>query len=294
MIKTKASITIEEGIVRQKYKWKSKKKTSKYTSRSRRAVIRISNNELAKKLKEERKERKQVNCTFRKEEGQWVVKIERTKKGSTLQSYIGSHPYLQLVVNKNLPEEIWEIHKKSRKKSITIPVQMEFNMIEWANLKIGPESFLLSVEKEAKTLLKSALKEGFKVNFVPKGREYDLELTGPKGKKFIIAISSHNSKEKSRNKENRKQKIMMDIAKILTVLKEKNATPVIISESLNFKNSWSHTTDKYFNFYKEEHGFRFLTLNFCVFDQHHLIKNFPGFRDILRYPLQQIVALLSN
>ncbi len=97
---------------------------------------------------------------------------------------------------------------------------------------------------------------------MPKGRAYDLELIGPRKTKFIIAISSHLAKNKSRSKEKRKQKILMDIAKMLSKSYKCDTLPVIISQPLEFKGSWSYTTSSYLDFYKNNFNFQFLTTEF--------------------------------
>ena len=42
----------------------------------------------------------------------------------------------------------------------------------------------------------------------------------------------------------------------------KKIYPIIISEPLEFKSSWSFTTDDYLNFYKDKFNFDFLTTDF--------------------------------
>lgn len=263
MITIPASITIENGVSVQRYNWKSQNKTSVYRRKCRRAFVRITCANLAKRLGKKNKYDRQVQIKFNREGDDWELVLNRTKeKGATVQAYFGLHPYVQIVLNKHLPEELWKEHKMSNKKSYTRSVCIKFNLKEWTDIGLEPSDFLIEVEKLSKQLMKKALKHGFKIDFIPKGRQYDLELISPKGKRLILAISSHVAKNQSRNKEKRKQKILMDIAKILPILYNKKVYPVIISQPIDFVGSWSFTTDYYLNFYKEKFNFSFLTTDF--------------------------------
>ncbi len=263
MVLVSASITIENGVSTQRYKWKSKNKVSVYRKLNKRAFVRITGAKFVSRLNSRNSMAKQININFCRDKNEWILKINRSKnKGSTLQTCVGTHPYLQLVLNKHLPKEIWREHELSGKRTYTRPINVEFDLDEWKDLKIGPSVFLVEVEKLPKTLLDHSLKNGFKIDFVPKGRSYDLELIGPEGNKFILAISSHVAKNQSRSKEKRKQKILMDISKMLPVIYNQKVYPIIISEPLEYEGSWSFTTDFYLNFYKERFGFKFLTTDF--------------------------------
>jgi len=262
MVLVPASITIENGISTQKYRWKSKNKTTIYRRPCKRAFVRITGSNFVRKLKNKQKKDKYVKIKFVEKEGNLILKLTRDKEGATLQTYMGGHPYLQLILNKHLPKKIWEEHKLSKRKTYTRPILVEFNLSEWKDINLESHEFMVDVEKLPKKLLKTSLNYGFKVDLVSKGRAYDLELVGPNGNKFMLAISSHVAKNKSRSKEKRKQKILMDISKMLTVLYNKSLNPVIISEPLEFENSWSFTTDGYLNFYKEKFNFNFLTTDF--------------------------------
>lgn len=273
MVTIPASITIEHGHSTQKYKWKSKDKTSVYRRKCKRAFVRITGSNFVNKLSKKDISKKQVNVKFYKKNKEWFLEINRTKeKGITLQTYLGSHPYLQLILNKSLPKEIWDEHKFSSKKTYTRSINVVINLDNWGDLEIKPYDFLLDVEKISKDLMKEALSHNFKIDFIPKGRAYDLELIGPKGNKFIFAISSYVAKTESRSKEHRKQKILMDISKILPILHTKKVIPVIISQPLEFKNSWSFTTDNYLNFYKDKFNFIFLTTEFKKGWEHQICK----------------------
>ena len=260
MVVVPASITIEKGISVQKYKCKLKNKVSIYKKKTRRAVVRITGSDFVKKWGLLNKTNRKVKIKLIKKNKKWLLILTRTAKyGKILQVYSGSHPCFQLVLNKHLPKNLWNLIKS--KKTYTFPVNVIFNLSEWKDINLKPYDFLPEVEKLPKKLMEKALKLGFNVDFVPKGRSYDLELIGPKGNKFLIAVSSHVAKNESRSKEKRKQKILMDISKMLTIL-NKNLYPIIISEPLEFDGSWSFTTDSYLNFYKKKFGFKFLTTNF--------------------------------
>jgi hypothetical protein len=168
-------------------------------------------------------------------------------------------------LNKHLPNEIWEEYRLSGKKTYTRPIGVEFNLEEWKDIKLRPHNFLIQVERDSKKLMKESLKYGFNIDFIPKGRAYDLELVSPRENRFILALSSHTAKNKSRSKEKRKQKILMDISKMLPIIHtkyKKEVYPIIISQPLDFNGSWSYTTDSYLNFYKNNFNFHFLTTDF--------------------------------
>ncbi|MCK5624908.1 hypothetical protein KAI04_03645 [Candidatus Pacearchaeota archaeon] len=254
-----ASMTLEKGISIKRYKWKSKNRESIYKKKCRRAFIRFTCKNFAYKIKKRKKEKRQISISFIDDSN---VEIKRIKnKGISLQGYAGKHPYIQIVVNKALPNDLWRMFKDSNKKTLTIPVHIKINLSEWKEFNLTPDDFLLEIEKEAKTLMQKALKKGFKVNHASKGRSHDLCIINPNNKEIIIAISSHTAKSQSRSKEKTIQKILMDISKMLSILKE-NTTPVIITKPIKFENSWSFTTHKYLEFYKEKFGFKFLTTEF--------------------------------
>ena len=256
-----ASMTLEKGISIKKYKWKSKNKESIYKKKCRRAFIRFMCKNLAQQISKLEMDKRQIIINFFDNEN---VEIKRTKNKSTsIQGYSGLHPYIQFIVNKALPKELWEIFEKSNKKTLTFPINLKINLSEWKQLKIFAEDFLLEVEKEGKILMRKAIRKGFKVNLLSKGREYDVGLKSPKNKDFIIGISSHTAKTKSRSKDKIVQKILLDISKMLPYLeKNKKTIPIIISKPIHFENSWSITTNKYLGFYKKKFGFRFLTTEF--------------------------------
>lgn len=263
MLLIPASITIEDGISVQKYKWKSKNKTSIYRRKCKRAFVRVTGSNIVKKLSTKNKINRQVKIKFYKRDSQWRLIINRTaNKGLTLQTYFSSHPYLQLILNRNLPKELWKEYELNSQKTYTFPIYIEFNLNEWKDIKLESHDFLPEIEKASKDLMEESLKYGFNVDFVPKGRDYDLELVSPKGNIFILAISSHIAKNESRSKEKRKQKILMDISKMMPVLHNRKVCPVIVSQPLEFEGSWSFTTDKYLNFYKTNFNFKFLTTDF--------------------------------
>ena len=83
-----------------------------------------------------------------------------------------------------------------------------------------------------------------------------------KSKIFMIAISSHTAKTKSRSKEKIIQKILQDIGKMLPFISKEKAIPVIVTKPIKFEKSWSSTTDNYLEFYRKKFGFKFLTTEF--------------------------------
>ena len=256
-----ASITLEKGISIRKYKWKSKRKESTYSIFTRRAALRFTCKNFAEKISKLDLENRQILIRFLDDEN---ISIERIKnKGSSMQAYSGIHPYIQIVINRILPDNLWRYLEENNKNIFTFPIKVHFNMTDWKDVSLSPEDFIIEIEKGSKSLMKSALRKGFKINEVSKGRNYDLGLIRSDKKEIIIAISSHVAKTKSRSKEKTIQKILMDTAKMLPYLYEnKNSIPVIITRPIDFENSWSFTTQKYMDFYKNKFGFKFLTTEF--------------------------------
>ena len=260
-VKLDASITLEKGISTKKYKWKSKTKESIYKKFSRRAVIRFSCRNFAQKISKLEGKDRQILIKFIDNSN---VIIKRVKdKGISMQGYFGEHSYIQIIVNSCLPLELWDNLNEVKSKSMTFPVIVELYLHEWKDTGLVPSDFLLEVEKESKILMNKALERGFSISKVSKGREYDIGLINPDSKKFIIALSSHVAKNKSRSKEKTIQKILMDIAKMLPYLDQnKDTIPIVITRPMEFKNSWSFTTQKYLDFYKKKFGFKFITTEF--------------------------------
>jgi len=267
-----ASITLEKGFATKRYKWKSdSKKESIYKRPCKRAVIRFSCKNFAEKINKTIKENRQVLISFLNDSHIRIKKIR--KKGISLQGYSGKHPYTQIVVNKCLPQKYWVDLEKINKKSLTFPITVEFDLNEWKEFNLSPDNFLLEVEKDAKSLMRKALKSNFKILKVPKGRSHDLSLINPNKKELIIAISSHVAKTKSRSKEKIVQKILMDISKMLPeVYKNKNIIPIILTRPINFEKSWSFTTTQYLEFYKKNFRFKFLTTEFKNGWENSIIK----------------------
>lgn len=256
-----ASITLERSFSTKKYKWKSREKFSEYKSSNRRAVIRFSSKLFAEKVCQLKKEDRQIIIKFRDKSNVLINRINTPR--TTIQGYKGNHSYIQIVINRYLPKELWERLDKSDKKSITFSVNVELSLHEWKDISLSPSNFLLEVERESKTLLDKALNVGFETLRVSKGRNYDVGLITPNKKKLIIAISSHVARTKSRSKEKTIQKILMDISKMLPYLEEhKNSIPVVITRPIEFEKSWSFTTTSYLDFYRNKFGFRFLTTEF--------------------------------
>lgn len=256
-----ASITLERGFSTQKYKWISKKRISNYRRPCKRAAIRFSCRNFANRINKIKREERQISVKFTDKHNVIIRRIK--SKGVSMQGYSGKHPYIQIVVNKCLPKELWKELEIIEEKSRTFQINVELDLEDWKDVNLLPSDFLLEVEKESKLLMNKALKKGFKILKVSKGREYDLGIINHNKKELIIAISSHVAKSKSRSKEKTVQKILMDISKILPYLDQnKNAIPVIITRDIEFENSWSFTTKKYLDFYKNKFGFRFLTTEF--------------------------------
>lgn len=265
MVLIPASITIENAIVTLRHRLKSGKITI-YRRPHKRAVVRITGANFVKKLSSKGRLKKQVKIKFSKNKGNWILALKRSKsKSSTLQTYIGlqySHPYLQLILNRHLPKEFWREHELSGKKTYTAPIDVEFNISEWNDIKLEYGDFMPEVEIKPKQLMKESLKSGFKIEFIPKGRSFDLEMIGPKNNRFLLAVSSHVAKNHKRTKEQRTRKILFDISKMLPSIYNEKVFPVVISGPLEFEGSWSYTTDSYLDFYKEKFGFNFLTTDF--------------------------------
>ena len=65
----------------------------------------------------------------------------------------------------------------------------------------------------------------------------------------------------------------MDISKMMVYIYEnKEAIPIIITEPIESKKSWSYTTKNYLNFYKDKFGFRFITTDFKKGWEDNIIK----------------------
>lgn len=254
-----ASITFESSNLNRKYKWKSDlTKQTVYKINSKRAFIRFSSKNFSNKLNKLNNWLRKIDVKFLNDK---TAVVRRKENGKfSMQGYRGKHPYVQFIVNSALSPSLRE---RFIEKSQTFPVDIIFYLDDWADLNVLPSDFILDVEKEAKSLLNLALKNKFNIEKVSKGREFDVGLITPSGRKIVIAISSHIAKNKSRSKEKTIQKILMDICKMLPYLHEnKGVTPIIVTRPIEFKNSWSFTTKKYLEFYKKEFGFRFLTTEF--------------------------------
>lgn len=268
-----ASITFESSFIKRKYSWKSdKNKETIYNILSKRAFIRFSCAKFSKSLSRLSQEERKINVNFTTND---VAEIVRNKKGTiTLQGYGGKHPYIQVIVNNALPSSLrnqYDLIEKG-KTSKTFPLQVILGMGEWKGL-FSPEDFLIAVERDTRSLLRAAFKKGFTMPIACKGRSHDLRLIRQDGKEMILAISSHTSRSENRSKEKRIQKILMDISKMLPdTWNNTKVSPVIVSQTLDTPNSWSHTTTNYLEFYKQKLGFKFLTTDFKKGWEDNIVK----------------------
>jgi len=268
-IKVPASITYNIHNRKMEYKWKSEKgRTSAYLQKQKKIMLRIASSGISTKPNELDKQNRQVDISFDKTNGRWNVRIKRvSKKSLTLQCVPYSksvHAYIQIVLNRKIPNELKHyLENNIKTKSFTIPVTAEIDLGEWDDIDLKAWDFLYHTEIHAKELMQYALMRGFTVDYVPKGRNYDLQLIGPKGKRFIIAISSHNAKTNSRSKQHRVSKALLDIAKIIPILSEnRDFIPVIITQPFDFEGSWSFTSDGYIDFYKNKFNINFIAVEF--------------------------------
>jgi len=270
-IEIPASVTYSKYIVTKKYKWKSKKKSSKYFTNEKRVVLRIASSEFSNKLKNLSSEQRQIKISFLKYKD-WIVKINRVSKPKITLTYNpltkeNPHAWAQAIVNKAFPKELEKIFQSDIKNrneySITKQIKVRIDLTEWDDIKLKPWEFLYHTEVLAKELMRYSINRGFGVYFVPKGREYDLQLIAQNKVKFAIAILTHEAKSKSRSKQHRINKALLDIAKMLPSLNEdKSLVPVVIMQPFNFKGSWSFTTDDYLKFYGNHFNFQFIFTNF--------------------------------
>jgi len=254
-----ASITFESSFLNKRYNWKSNpKKETIYKIKSKRAFVRFSCKNLACKLNRLKFEKRRIDVQFTDDK---TLIVKRAKNGKfSIQGYSGKHPYVQFVVNSALPDSL---RKNFAFKSNSYPIDVFIQLDEWNEFNLSPADFLIEVERESKSLLNEALRKGFTFNKISKGRDFDISLINQNKLELIIAISSHVALSKSRSKEKTIQKILMDISKMLPYLdKNKMTIPVVITRPIEFEGSWSFTTQKYLNFYRDKFGFIFLTTEF--------------------------------
>ena len=72
-----ASIIFEKGIRTDRYEWKSKDKSSVYSYYFTKARLKIACAKFGKKLKETKKDKRQVSVKFIKEKAKWIAIIHR-------------------------------------------------------------------------------------------------------------------------------------------------------------------------------------------------------------------------
>lgn len=268
-----SSITFERSMLSKKYRWKSDiKRETIYRIVSKRAFVRFSCARFARELSSLPLEERKVNVFFTDNK---TVEIKRNREGAiSLQGYNGKHPYVQFIVNKAISKDLkanFDLISKD-KTSLTIPINLKLDIRNWSSI-LDPEDFLISVERDAKSLMKKAIQKKMQINVASKGRAYDLCLIRPDKKEIVIAISSHVAKSQNRSREKRIQKILMDIGKMLPYIwKKEHIIPVIISQPINSKESWSYSTKNYLEFYKREFGFRFITTDFKKGWENDIVK----------------------
>ena len=274
MVYIKGSLTIEKYIEKKTYTWKSKNKISEYKKKCRRAFLRFSGADFIFLLKDLERSKRQIDVEFIEDNGGWILKLSRNNNvACTLQAYVGNHPHAQIVVNKVLPIQFWSDFENIGQRTLTLPVLINLDLDQWKDINLELHHLFPLVEKDSKALLNVALNYNFSVNYVSRGREYDLELIAPNGTTFIIALSSHEASTPQRSREQRRRKILLDIAKMLPVVHKRNVCPVIISKPLTSQKSWSYTTDNYLLFYQKEYGFYYLTTTYkkgwekCICEQ---------------------------
>lgn len=254
-----ASITLESCILNRKYSWKSDlKRETIYKTISKRAFVRFSCKNLSCKLSRLKFDNRRIDVNFIDDKN---LIIQRKKDGKfSMQGYGGAHPQVQFVVNSALPEDM---RRKFGTKSRSYPINVFIFPDEWAEFNLSPADFLIEVERESKSLLNAALRNGFTINKISKGREFDLSLINRNNEELVLALSSHVASNKSRSKKKTIQKILMDICKMLPYLdKNKKAIPIIITRPIEFEGSWSFTTQGYLDFYRDKFNFRFITTEF--------------------------------
>ena len=262
-----ASITFSQYPRQNKYVWLKQNKTSTYDVTEKRLVLRISTGQFGKKASKLDKKNRQISVTFSKDKNLWTLTLRRVRQSNVIISSLvknPSHILLQVVLNKLAPQKLLqELAPENKYGSKTLSVKVGMELADWKDINLNPEDFLYHTELHAKSLLKYALNKNFTADYIPKGRECDLQLISSSGKKFAIAIASHIAKSKSRSKQHRVQKALIDIAKMLSIIYfEKDITPVIISRPIEFKGSWNFTGNNYLKFYQEKFGFKFISTDF--------------------------------
>lgn len=238
-----------------------------YKTSLKRIVLRISTGKFGAKVSKLNADKRQVSATFLKSNQNWIIKINRLKKANltiTTHTRDPKHIWLQIVLNRISPNEfLEEFDLVNTYGSKTIPVKVELDIDEWSEVQLTPSDFLYHTEKYPKLLMDFALNNGFSVSYVPKGRECDLQLISPKGKKFIIGVLSHNAKTPSRSKQHRVQKALIDIAKMLpSTYNSKDLVPVIVTQPFQFDGSWNFASNNYLDFYEKNFNFKFIFTNF--------------------------------
>jgi len=261
-----ASVTFSSYPRQNKYKWRDNNKTSIYNVIENRLVLRISTGQFGKKAFKLDKKNRKVIVNFNKDK-EWILTLRRTTSSNVIMSVHAKNPkhiWLQVILNKLAPKQLFkELELKSKFGSRTIPVKVKIELGDWSDINLKPEDFLYHAELQAKSLLSYALSKKFLVDYVPKGREYDLQLISSNNKKFAIAISSYIAKNESRSKQHRVQKALTDIAKMLSTLYyDKDLIPVIISQPFQFNRSWNFVRNDYIKFYQEKFNFKFIFTNF--------------------------------
>ena len=261
-----ASITYSIYSKNTKYNWKSKRKTSVHKTKSKRIALRISTGNFGLKASKLSPEERQINVMFIKQKDFWILEIKRiSEKNITLTAHTKNpkHIWLQTILNRMAPKELNnDLKIGTDSGSNTIPVKVILDLDEWKDINLIPDDFLYHTEKHAKQFMRYALDQNFSIYYIPRGREYDLQLISPKKDKIAIAFLSHTAKKDSRSKQHRVQKALIDIAKMIPSLYNEKMIPVIVSQPFSFRGSWDYVGNNYLKFYEDTFGFTFITTEF--------------------------------
>ncbi|MDD5133342.1 MAG: hypothetical protein PHD81_01525 [Candidatus Nanoarchaeia archaeon] len=204
---------------------------------------------------------------FTKERNEWIINLCKVDYKLSNRGYYkvkSSHSQLQISVNKELPLELKkELEWKTKKGTSFSKVKriiVKINLEEWKEIGLKPWHFLSGQEVLGESLMKYAINKGFSVNYIPKGRECDLQLIGPNNTLFAIALFSHNAKTERRSRDKRIQKLLGDVARLFTITYNSNLIPVVISQP--YMSSRQISIQNYVDFYSNKFNFKFIITSF--------------------------------